>query len=189
MSRALTAVLGVVVGVALALPALADTKPLPAAGAAAVITAKVTVVGVDIPGRVLTVKAADGTQATYVVSKEVKNFDQIKVGDVIVAKYFEAVAVRITKPGAPEAAAGEAVATATPGELPAGAEVKQVTLKAKITAIANDKKHITVEGVEGNKWTVKVKDPSVLTNVKVGDDVSVTYTQGFAIAVEPPAKK
>ncbi|HXX29464.1 MAG TPA: hypothetical protein VEJ89_01965 [Myxococcaceae bacterium] len=189
MRRAVTAVLGAVVGLMLASAAWADTKPLPAAGAAVVITAKVTVVGIDIPGRVITVKAADGTQATYRVSKDVKNFDQVKVGDIIVAKYYEAVAIRFTKPGAPEAAAGEAVATATPGELPAGAEVKQVTIKAKITAIAKDKKHITVQGPEGNKAIFKVKDPAALTNVKVGDDVSLTYTEGFAIAVEPPKKK
>lgn len=189
MARQVMAVFCAVAGLSLATAVWAQGAQLPAAGAAAVVTAKVTVVGIDTPGRVLTVKAADGAQATYVVSKEVKNFDQIKVGDVIVAKYFEAVAIKVTKPGAPEAAAGEAVAVATPGELPAGAEVKQVTLKAKITAIAADKKHITVQGVEGNKWTLKVRDPNVLTNVKVGDDISVTYTQGFAIAVEPPAKK
>ena len=43
---------------------------------------------------------------------------------------------------------------------------------------------VTLKGPEGNKETIKVKDPNNLKKVKVGDQVVISYTEALAIAVE-----
>ena len=179
-----------VVGVfAFASAARADEK-LPSGSVQKVTTLQATVVGLDLPVRVITLKGPKGNQVTFHVGDQVKNLDQVKVGDIVVAKYYESIAVRVTKPGAPAAESVDAVASAKPGEKPAGVAVQQETVKAKVTAIGKHKESVTLTGPEGNSVTIKVKDPKKLNGVKVGDDVEITYTQALAISVEKaPAKK
>jgi Cu/Ag efflux protein CusF len=176
----------------LAPAALADdaAKKMPSASVSQVVTVKATVTGLDLPARVITLKGPKGNSFTFRVSDDVKNLAQVKVGDIVVAKYYESYAIKVTKPGAPAAEAVEAAAAAQPGERPAGAVLKQESIKAKITAIGKHKESVTLKGPEGNSMTIKVKNPKNLEGVKVGDDVEITYTEALAVAVEPaPAKK
>ncbi len=163
---------------------------MPSGSVSAVTTVKATVTGIDVPGRVVTLKGPKGNSYTFHVSDDVKNLAQVKVGDIVVAKYYESIAVRVTKPGAPAAAQVDAATAAAPGQLPGGAVMSQDTIKAKVTAIGKKKESVTLVGPEGNSVTIKVKDPKKLDGVKVGDDVEITYTQALAVAVEPaPAPK
>ncbi len=170
----------------------AATTPPPSGSVTQITTVKATVTGIDVPGRMVTLKGPKGNSATFHVSDDVKNLAQVKVGDIVVAKYYESVALRVTKPGAPAAAEVDAAAAAAPGQLPAGAVMKQDTIKAKVTAIGKHKQSVTLVGPEGNSLTIKVKNPKNLDGVKVGDDVEATYTEALAVAVEPapaPTKK
>jgi len=90
----------------------------------------------------------------------VKNLPQVKVGDKVVATYYESIAARIVKPGTgPASAAQQAVATAKPGEKPAGAMVQQVTVTATVEAIDKNSQYVTLKGQEGKTVEVKVQDP------------------------------
>jgi len=60
---------------------------------------------------------------------------------------------------------------------------------AKIKAIDKKNNTVTLKGPKGNLKTVKVKDPSNLDKVKVGDLVQITYTEALAIGVEEAPKK
>lgn len=166
-----------------------EAAKMPAGSVSEVTTLKATVTGIDVPGRVVTLKGAKGNSVTFHVSDDVRNLDKVKVGDVVVAKYYESIAYRVTKPGATGAAAVDAAAAAAPGQLPAGAIAKSDTVKAKITAIGKHKDSVTLKGPEGNSVTIKVKNPKNLDGVKVGDDVEVTYTEALAVSVEPAAAK
>jgi HSP20 family molecular chaperone IbpA len=66
-------------------------------GEAYVITA--SVVGIDKEDRTLTLRGPHGNVVTVEVPNEVRNFDQIEVGDTVKATYYEAVAVYIGKHG------------------------------------------------------------------------------------------
>ena len=44
-----------------------------------------------------------------------------------------------------------------------------------------------ITGPQGNSRTVKVKDPSKLKGVSVGDTVEITYTEALALKIEKPA--
>jgi len=190
MSQRWMQLCAVVVGIAFGSVARADDKPMPSGSVEKVTTIQATVVGLDLPGRVITLKGPKGNQVTFHVGDQVKNLDQVKVGDLVVAKYYESIAVKVTKPGAPAAESVDVVAGAKKGEQPAGVAIQQESVKAKITAIGKHKESVTLTGPEGNSMTIKVKDPKKLDGVKVGDDVEITYTQALAIAVEKaPAKK
>jgi plasmid maintenance system killer protein len=64
-----------------------------------------------------------------------------------------------------------------------------VTVTATIEAIDAKKNRVTLKGPEGKTQEIKVKDPKNLVNVKVGDQVVLTYTEALAISVEPAKKK
>ncbi len=184
------AVIAVAFGLSFASLAVAQTPPIEGAAVAESVTASVKIVGLDIPGRVVTVKDKAGDTWTFKVSKDVQNLDQVKVGDSIVVKAYEAVAVSVKGPksGPPDADVVAAAVTAAKGQLPAGAEVESATVQGKIKKIDKKKSTVTVKGPQGNLTTFKV-DPKNLVGVKVGDDIDLTYVEGFAISVEKPAKK
>jgi plasmid maintenance system killer protein len=64
-----------------------------------------------------------------------------------------------------------------------------VTVTATVEAIDAKKNRVTLKGPEGKTQEIKVKDPKNLVNVKVGDQVVLTYTEALAISVEPAKKK
>ncbi|HWT78437.1 MAG TPA: hypothetical protein VN648_06505, partial [Candidatus Methylomirabilis sp.] len=163
-------------------------KAKPEAKRERVVTLTGTVEAVDLANRVVTIKGSKGNVIDLKVGPEAKNLDQVKVGDKVVAKYYESIAFNLKKPGeAAEAVKGEqVVAAAKPGEVPAAVVANQVTVTATIMDISPKKTYVTLKGPEGKTVDVKVRDPKNLEKVKVGDQVEITYTQAFAIALDKP---
>jgi hypothetical protein len=62
----------------------------------------------------------------------------------------------------------------------------QVTVTVTIEDISPKKTYVTVKGPDGKSVDIKVMDPKNLEKVKVGDQVAITYTQAFAIALDKP---
>jgi hypothetical protein len=155
-----------------------------------VVTLTGTVEAVDLANRVVTIKGSKGRTVELKVGEEAKNLDQVKVGDKVVAKYYESIAFRMKKPGEAEGTTTEqAVARAKPGEVPAGVVANQVTVTATIMDISPKKTYVTLKGPEGKTVDVKVMDPKNIEGLKVGDQVVITYTQALAIALDKPKKK
>ena len=185
---------------ALAATALAQA-PAPTGGAAvvsepgkaAVVRAaemSAQVVGIDKATRTLTLKGPKGNAVDIVAGDEVKNFDQIKVGDFIVARYAQALTLELRKTTAAAggAAVREEVAKAKPGERPAVAGARQVTAIADVVAVDPKSSTITLKGPRGNEVTLAVQNPDQFKVVKKGDQVEVTYTEALALSVEPAPK-
>jgi Cu/Ag efflux protein CusF len=186
MKRLLGVVAVVLFGFVVVSFALAQSGDKPAIERMSVAKMTATVEKIDYEKRMVTLKGPEGNMVTFKAGDEVKNLAQVKAGDKVTAEYYEAVAVQVLKPGeaAPGAQAGSAVARAKPGEKPAGMAVNTVTVTATIDKIDKKANRVTLKGPEGNKETVKVKDPNNLKKVKVGDQVVITYTEALAIAVE-----
>src|SRR5262245_2289680 len=93
--------------------------------AAAVRTVKITaqVVAIDKASRTVTLKGPKGNVVDVVAGDEVKNFDQIKVGDLVVVSYLQSLSLELqkAKTGASGITVQSAAATAKPGEAPAAA--------------------------------------------------------------------
>jgi len=149
-----------------------------------------TVEAVDMANRVVTIKGSRGRVIDLKVGPEAKNLDQVKVGDKVVAKYYESIAFRMKKPEEAEGATAEqTVAKAKPGEVPAAVVANQVTVTATIEDISPKKTYVTLKGPDGKAVDVKVMDPKNIEGLKVGDQVVITYTQALAIALDKPKKK
>jgi len=155
-----------------------------------IVTGTATVEAIDVEKRIVTLRRADGSVFDLTVGEEVRNLPQVKAGDEVVVKYYESIAVQVTKPGAAEGSqVKEALARAKPGEKPAGVVAKQVTVTATVEKIDKKKMIATLKGPEGKVVDVKVRNPKNLENVNVGDQVVITYTEAVAVSVEKPKKK
>ena len=155
-----------------------------------VVTETLTVEAIDLEKRIVTLRRADGSVFDLTVGEEVRNLPQVRVGDEVITKYYESIFVQVTKPGAAEGPQVKGTASrAKPGEKPAGAVAKQVTVTATVEKIDKKKMIATLKGPEGKVVDVKVRDPKNLENVNVGDQVVITYTEAVAVSVEKPKKK
>ena len=149
-------------------------------------TRKFTITKIDQPGRVVTVKNAKGDTMSVECGDEVKNFAQLKVGDVVTTTYTESLTLHVEGAGEPEATSETMTSRAKPGEKPSGSIVDRQTVKAKITAIDKTKGTATLQTMSGEHFTVTADDKANLDKVKVGNAVVVTYTVVQAIAVTKP---
>jgi len=168
------------------------TSPGKVAGAATTeVTAKV--VAVDPAQRTVTLQSADGRTRMVEVGDQVRNFDQIKVGDTVHAKYTQALALELKKGPASTAAPTEEQSITPappPGAKPGGTVARRVTATVEVIAIDPAKQLVTLRGAKGNEVDVEVQDPNQLKNIKTGDHVKVTYVEALAIRVaEAPATK
>ena len=168
-------------------PEKAPAKAKPEAKRERVVTLTGTVEAVDMANKVVTIKGSKGKVVDLKVGDQAKNLDQVKVGDKVVAKYYESIAYRLMKPGEAEGAKAEqTVAGAKPGEAPAGAIANQVTVTATVEEISPKKTYVTLKGPDGKSVDVKVMDPKNIEGLKAGDKVVITYTQALAIALDKP---
>ncbi len=157
------------------------------ATAVAAVEASAQVVAIDKATRTVSLKRPNGEVSDIVAGPEVKNFDQIKVGDSVVVRYIEALSLELRKAKgeAGQPVVREEVAKAKPGEKPAVAGGRQITAIAEVTAVDEAKKTITLKGPRGNSVTLDVRNPEQFKVVKKGDQVEVTYTEALALSVEP----
>jgi hypothetical protein len=156
-----------------------------------VVEITATVQAVNKADRTVTIKGPKGNVDTITAGPEVKNFDQIKVGDQVALRYVEALSLELKKGGkAPVERTDSTMAgTAKPGDKPAAGVGRQVQVTASVVAVDAATQTVTLKGP---KQTVNlhVGDPAQFKLVKVGDQVEAKYTEAVLLSVEPkPAKK
>lgn len=176
------------------LPAAVPAAPIPVVSgtvAENTVTATATVQAINQKTRMVTLKGADGKSVTFQVDESVKNLPQVKKGDQVIATYYESLAYEVVRASdlTRGVAVAEDVAVAKPGARPGAIGARAVTITAKIKAIDKKNNTVTLKGPQGNLRTVKVKDPTKLDKVQVGDMVQITYTEAVAIGVEAVPKK
>jgi Cu/Ag efflux protein CusF len=177
---------------ALAGPVAAQTPPsanppMAGKGEGAVLRVRGTVSAVDKENKTITLKGPRGRTVTLDVQDPSK-LEAVKVGDPVIGSYVEAVTVQLKPAGSatPSATVSEARGGSKPGENPAGAIRREITVTGKIVRIDAKAQRVTLEGPKGGQETIKVKDPKHLEGVKVGDLVEVTYLQALVVALDKP---
>jgi hypothetical protein len=147
-----------------------------------------TVEAIDLAKRLVTLKGPEGNLVTFKAGEAVRNLDQVKVGDKVVAVYLESVAVFVRRAGDPPSA-GETdmVGVAPKGAKPGVLMVQTNEVSAKVEAIDLKARTITLMGPEGKTMKVKV-DKSVkgINKLKKGDDIVLRVTEALAITVVRP---
>jgi hypothetical protein len=178
----------------------AQTVPPPKAGsnitsapgkvsAASAVEVTAVVTAIDKGTRKITLKGPDGGSLDVVAGSEVKNFDQIRVGDSVVVQYVEALTLELKKTkGKPSATESGAAVRAKPGERPGGAVGREVVVVADVVAVDPVKSTISLKGPKGNVVVLKVENKDHFKVVKVGDQVEAVYTEAIAIELKPAPK-
>jgi len=148
---------------------------------------KATVEDINYDAREITLKGSEGVSVRFSVSPDVKNFDKVKKGDQIKMGYYESVILALNKPGERIPATGhrEAILSGTSSSKPNGTAVSVTDLTVTIEGIDKPNHEVALKGPQGNLMLVKV-DPEVgdLSNVKVGDRVTISHTDALAVSVE-----
>jgi Cu/Ag efflux protein CusF len=155
-------------------------------------TATATVQSIDLATRRVTLREKDGNTFAFTAGPQVRNLDQIQVGDLVAVTYTETFSIEVKRAdgSTPNVTSGTAADRAAVGEKPAGSVARVTTISAVVMAVDKEIGRVTVKGPEGNVRILQVKDPKRLESVKVGDLVVATYTESLGVAVEKvPAAK
>lgn len=173
--------------------------PAPAAAEPAAPPAPVTVEDVvertavikaiDVEKRLVTLETDDGELATVEVGEAVRNLPQLKSGDRVVARYYQAIGAQVSTPATPDSPTVDLAAErAAEGEQPGGAVGRRVTVPVTIAAVKDDGKVVSFYGDDGLMRVVEVQRPegqAFVRGLKEGDKVELTFTEALAISVEP----
>jgi hypothetical protein len=164
----------------------------PGAGAVTeVVQLQGKVKSIDKKKRAVVVVGPNGNEIVFNASADVRNFDQIKVGDLVTLTYAQALALELKKAaskGIRERVDTENALAAKPGEKPGMMVEKSVRVIADVVAVNPKAQTVTLKGP---KRTVElhVKDPAQFQNAKVGDQVEVLYVEAVALEVSAAKAK
>lgn len=174
-------------------PASGATKPV-------VIDAAVTdnryqlyegeVVKIDKKTRTITFKNKEG-ESKFVAGPEITNFAQIKKGDRVNVSYELAVAIELIKTksdGVRSKVETNTVTKSKADEKPSEKITNKTTIVADIVAVDREKKLVSVKGPSGKVTTVTVKNPALLADINVGEQVKVIYFDAMAASITSPKK-
>jgi hypothetical protein len=148
------------------------------------ITASVE--AVDSAKRTVTLKGPGGDIVTLPVGPEVQNFDRIRVGDLVVVRYLDALTLELKKRGTAtrERTERDVTERARPGERPAAIDAREVHVVADVIAVDPLTETVRLRGPT-RVVDLRVGDPEQFKLVEVGDQVEATYTEAVAISVAP----
>lgn len=163
----------------LAQQSTAESKPL---------TRTATIVAIDKTNRIVTLKGEKEGNITVKAPDQMEGFDSLKIGDQVTATYFEAVVVRVRKPGDPPALS-DPQTTVTRKDRTAGSEVRREhTYTVTIESLDMTGRTVRVKRGQEPAMTLGVRDPKNLQGLKVGDTVDVTFYESLLVKVARPPK-
>lgn len=127
-----------------------------------------------------------GETFALTVSEEVRNLDQVAVGDRVSMHAIEDLTIEVVD--GEGIAAGEALATsaerAAEGEMPGLIASATLASVYKVEAIDLDAGTYTLSDAEGNQQTFTARNPTYLEQSEVGDVVVVTRTNTVVAKVD-----
>ena len=148
------------------------------------------IIAIDRTTRDVTLKGPKGNWVVVTAGPEVKNFDQLNVGDKVHTRYYEALVLELKKGNdlAVTRTEEKSAVGAMPGAQPAGVAGRRITVVADVIAVNRETQTVTLQGPQLTV-EVKVADPDQFRRIKKGDQVYATYAQALAMLVEPSPKK
>ncbi len=149
-----------------------------------------TIVAVDASNGLVSIRDDSGRYTTVQTGPNVRNFEQVRVGDRVSVGYFEGIIADVRPPGEQASPPEESVARArsAPGERPAGAIGRTVTSTVTIEAVDEARNTVTFRRQDGLVRTIAVHRPEsqqFIRKLRKGDEVQVTYTEAIAVALNP----
>jgi hypothetical protein len=155
------------------------------------VTGKVTIKSIDAATRHVVVTDSGGESFSLKAPPEVRNFDQLKVGDTISATYTLEAEFVLSQPNTPLPPDTETTITAraAKGELPAAAAANHIVVTGAVVGIDMAKhtlKLVSPQGGEVHTVVVTSADGrKAMSKTKVGDKITAYVTESLMIAVNP----
>ena len=153
-----------------------------------------TIVGIDVHGRVVTLKRRSGEVQSFKVGPEVTRLSEFAVGDVIRLEYQQGLVLEFQPEGTATVAPVSGATTGRSGrdELPAAVINAGIQATVKVTAIDAAGRLVSFQAPNGAVYQVKAGPRVQLEKLKVGDRLLATYVENVAIRLEkalPRVKK
>jgi hypothetical protein len=145
---------------------------------------KAKVLNINYQTREITLQTAQGYKTSLIAGDKVKNFNQIKIGDTVVADYVASVEFVVMKGRKPSSDATSSSVNSVPGSLPSGKAERQMKTSVIITAIDRKSPSVTIKDVNGELNTFHVQHVEKLAGVEVGDQIDITSTEALNLRVE-----
>ena len=153
--------------------------------AAKTVVVQGAILAIDQQSRRVTIKGGGGNELSLLAGPEVKNFSQLKVGDIVTMNIIQSLALELKKGGTELRQRTESTDTvqAKPGEKPMGGEASSVRIIADVTAVNRKTGMVTLRGPE-RTLDLQVKDQAMLKDITVGDQVEANYVEATVISVK-----
>lgn len=163
-----------------------EGDPKPAMFASQTSTMQAVVEAIDHEARLVTLRREDGSSVTFTPSPDVKNLDQVNVGDILHVEYSQSVSIQVATIEGMETGAGEVagITRSAEGEMPAMAAMDTTVVIAKVVAIDMEAMTYKLEFPDGtvNEYVALVKEN--LDMADVGDMVAIETTESVIAVVE-----
>lgn len=151
-------------------------------GEVLVIPAKVK--AINKKTRELTLVSPDGKLAKIKCGPDVRDFEQIRVGDEVKTTLLESVEVLVTETAQPTGEQVTEVDRAPVGSKPSFEVIDAVEINALILAIDYKTREMTLKEPDGRVLKMKAgPDVEHLDKIKVGDSVVTRFTEALSIEV------
>ena len=138
----------------------------------------------------MTVTGSDGGIVDFIASPEVRNFNQLKVGDKVSLDYEAAVALELQPAGSDQVgvSAAQGGTMAPTGTRPGGSRSNTVSVVTEVVAVDPVANTIALRGPRGYTQIIAVERPDLqakLPQVQRGDLLRISYTEAVALSISP----
>jgi ribosomal protein S1 len=173
---------GIVMSGPVEVQALVARDPGAAFTIATSASAEVVIKSINARRRIITLETQDGQTTKYTAGPAIRNFDQLKAGDTVVATFTEIMAVYLGQDEAPSAEIASELARKSDGT-PGAALIAEAQITAKVLELDKDTRRIKLELPENNVRETTVREGLDLSKVKVGDTVTIAIANALVIEV------
>jgi hypothetical protein len=153
------------------------------------VLVQATVVDIDKENRELLLERPDGSYVEVVAGPEVRNFDQIVVGNTVSARYIVSLSARRLEPDEAdiEPSVGVVAGRAEPGQAPAAAVGADMVLTVVVRSVDLDQHIVTFADPGGVLHAVEAErdeGKAFVKGLKPGDRVELNYEEVLVMGVE-----
>jgi hypothetical protein len=152
------------------------------------ITLRGTVEAVDHTARVVRIRGDRGNVVTLDVPASVTRLNEVRVGDVVTASYYDVVNIRPKPANEPAVdTVADPTTTRSPGTLPGATVAAQRVATVTINAWDAATNTVTFTGPRGQSYTRRLAaslDPALKQRLQVGDRADITWTEAVTLSVE-----
>jgi len=167
------------------------TGDKPSLSASRSVTLTATVEKINHKTREVTLRNPDGELVEIVADDEVRNLDQVSVGDTLNIEYVQGITIDVIAAtnAEPGAAQLSAEGRAEKGEMPGAAAVDSIIVNTVVTAINMENNTFKLKFPDGSEKEFTARDPENLKKSAVGDLVVITLTEAVALSIDKKASE